>query len=242
MRYGIFSDIHSNLEAFDSVIKAYKSEAIDKYLCIGDVVGYATNPKECIDKVSKLAVITAAGNHDWAAVNLFSLDYFNEIAKEALLWTRRNIDDRDRVFLESLRPLYKIEDFTLVHGTLDNPQEFNYMTDGYIAEGTFRVLETSICFVGHTHQPAAFIKDKNGGIHYLQDDSYDIKPGNKYIINVGSVGQPRDGNPKAAYGIYDSEKREVRIKRTAYDFESARKKIIESGLPNFLGDRLLSGR
>lgn len=242
MRYGIFSDIHSNLEAFDSVIKAYKSEAIDKYLCIGDVVGYATNPKECIEKVSKLAMITVAGNHDWAAVNLFSLDYFNEIAKEALLWARRNIDDTDRIFLESLKPTYKNKDFTLVHGTLDNPQEFNYMTDGYIAEETFRILDTNICFVGHTHHPGAFIKDKNESMHYRQDGSYDIKPDNKYIINVGSVGQPRDANPKAAYCIYDSEKREVRIKRIAYDFESSRKKIIDAGLAKFLGDRLLSGR
>lgn len=242
MRYGIFSDIHSNLEAFDSVIRAYKSEAIDRYLCIGDVIGYATNPKECIKKVNKLAMITVAGNHDWAAVNLFSLDYFNETAKEALLWTRSNIDHKDRIFLESLKLTYKNKELTLVHGTLDNPQEFNYMTDGYIAEETFRILDTNICFVGHTHHPGAFIKDKDESIHYRQDDSYDIKPDNKYIINVGSVGQPRDGNPKAAYCIYDSEKREVRIKRIVYDFESSRKKIIELGLAKFLGDRLLLGR
>ena len=110
MRYGIFSDIHANLEAFDAVIEAFKLEAIDKYLCVGDVVGYAANPKECIKKVKMLAMITVAGNHDWASVDLFSTDYFNPIASEAIFWTKRNLSDEDRYFLESLKLIYKNED------------------------------------------------------------------------------------------------------------------------------------
>ena len=242
MRYGIFSDVHSNLEALDAVINAYKKEAIDKYLCVGDLVGYATNPKACIEKVKALAAVIVAGNHDWACVDLFSVDYFNPYAKDAIFWTRRNLDDIDKSLLESLKLIYKNENFTLVHGTLDNPRDFNYMTDGYIAEQTFRLLETNICFVGHTHVVGTFINDKLGQLHYRQDDSIDISPGNKYIINVGSVGQPRDGNPKASYCTYDTDKKEVQIKRIDYDIQTARKKIIAVGLPKFLGDRLLSGR
>lgn len=242
MRYGIFSDIHSNIEALDKVIGAYKKEAIDKYFCIGDVVGYAANPKECIERVERLAKISVAGNHDWGAVNLLPLDYFNEYAKEALIWTRRNIGEAEKYFLESLQAVYKNEDFTLVHGTLDNPGEFNYMTDGYIAEGTFQILETVLCFIGHTHQPGLFMKDKDGDIHYRHGDSWDINPENRYIVNVGSVGQPRDGNPEAAYCIYDTDKKEVQIKRVGYDSAATGKKIIDIGLPSFLGDRLLEGR
>jgi len=242
VRYGIFSDIHSNIEALDEVIGAYQEESIDKYFCIGDVVGYATNPKECIERVKKLAMVTVAGNHDWATVNLFSVGYLNEYAKEAVLWTRGNLGDSDKNFLGSLKPVYKNEDFTLVHGTLDYPKEFNYMTDGYIAEGTFKVLETSLLFIGHTHQPGLFMKDKDDNIHYRQDGPWDINLKNKYIVNVGSVGQSRDGNPKAAYCIYDTDKKEVLIKRVGYDSAAAGKKIMDAGLPKFLGERLIIGR
>ncbi len=242
MRYGIFSDIHSNLEALDAVIKAYKKEKIDKYLCIGDVVGYASNPRECVRIIKALAMITIAGNHDWASVNLFSVDYFNPNALDAIFWTRHNLDDNDRNFLESLKLVYKNEDLTLFHGTLDNPGDFNYMTDSSIAEESFRLLETDICFVGHTHIAGTFIQDKSDRIHYLKSVTINISPENKYIVNVGSIGQPRDSNPKASYCIYDSDKKEVQLKRIDYDIQTARKKIIDAGLPEFLGDRLLSGR
>lgn len=242
MRYGIFSDVHSNIEALDAVIEAYKKEGIDRYLCGGDVVGYATNIKECIEKVNSLAWVTVAGNHDWANVGLFSLDFFNEFAKEAILWTRRNLSDKGRQFLESLKLVYKNEDLTLVHGTLDDPQDFNYLTDGYIAEKTFNILETGICFVGHTHFPGVFIKDASNRLSYQECPNCKIEGKNKYIVNVGSVGQPRDSNPKAAYCIYDTDKKEVSINRVSYDYGATRKKILDCGLPKFLGDRLLTGR
>ncbi len=242
MRYGIFSDIHSNLEALDAVSEAYRKEEIDKYLCVGDVVGYAANPKECIEKIRTLAMITVAGNHDWASANLFSTDYFNPLAKEAISWTQRNLDEQDIYFLEHLTLIYKNEDLTMVHGTLDGPGDFNYMNDGYIASKTFELLETDICFVGHTHVPGVFIKSKNSHIEYREGSNIDIKEDSKYIINVGSVGQPRDGNPEATYCIYDTDKKNVQIKRISYDIQAARKKIIAGGLPGFLGDRLLIGR
>lgn len=242
MRYGIFSDIHSNLEALEAVIEAYKKEGIDKYLCVGDIVGYAANPRECIEKVKMLAMITVAGNHDWASVDLFSMDYFNPLAKEAIIWTQRNLDDQGRYFLEGPKLIYKNEDLTMVHGTLDEPQDFNYMTDGYTASKTFELLEINICFVGHTHVPGTFIKSENGRIQYQAESNSDIKEGNKYIINVGSVGQPRDGDPRAAYCIYDTDKKNIQIKRVNYDTQAARKKIIAEGLPGFFGERLIIGR
>lgn len=242
MRYGIFSDVHSNLEALEAVLAACGKESIDKYLCIGDVVGYASNPMECIEKVKQVAYFTVAGNHDWACVNLFSCDYFNPIARQAVVWTRQNFAREGAGFLESLKLVYTNGDLTLVHGTLDNPQDFNYLIDGYAAEQTFAELKTDVCFVGHTHVPGIFVKEKDGVLSYLEDGVCSMRPGNRYIVNSGSVGQPRDGNPKAAYCVYDTQTRELQIKRTSYDIELARKKILDAGLPKILGDRLLSGR
>jgi predicted phosphodiesterase len=242
MRYFILGDIHSNLEALEAVIAASKNEQIDQYLCIGDVVGYAANPKECIAKLKLLGAIVVAGNHDWASVDLFSKEYFNPQALEAVFWTRRNLDDECKNFLETLKLTFENRDLTLVHGTLDSPQDFNYLTDGYIAEETFRRMKPNICFLGHTHTAGIFIKDNQERIHYRQDSAWDINLNEKYIINVGSVGQPRDGNPQAAYCIYDTAKSTVEIKRIDYDTETTRKKIIDVGLPKFLGDRLLLGR
>jgi predicted phosphodiesterase len=187
-------------------------------------------------------MITVAGNHDWASVDLFSIDYFNPYAKAAVFWTREQLDDKSRYFLETLKLVYKNEDLTLVHGTLNNPQDFDYLTDGYVAQETFYLLKNKICFVGHSHVAGIFIQDKNDYIDYYTENYIKIENGNKYIINVGSVGQPRDADPRAAYCIYDTEKKEVRIKRISYDIETARKKILDVGLPQFLGDRLLVGR
>jgi len=242
MRYGIFSDVHSNLEALEAVIAAYRKEAIDKYLCIGDVVGYAANPNECVQKVKALAMIALAGNHDQASVNLLSIDYFNPQASEAIIWTKDNLNEQSNFFLEPLKLVYKNEDLTLVHGTLDNPKEFNYMTDDYTASKTFKLLETNVCFVGHTHVTEVFIQDKNKRIYYSNEKSMAIDRENKYIINVGSVGQPRDGDTSAAYCIYDTNQEIVQIERVGYDIETARKKIYDAGLPRFFGDRLLVGR
>jgi len=243
MRYGIFSDIHSNLEAFNKVIEAYKKESIDTYLCVGDIVGYGANPNECIEKTKALTNIVVAGNHDWACVDLFSVEYFNPYAKEAVFWTKQHLDQEKRYFLEALRLVYRNENLTLVHGTLDDPGEFNYMTDSHAALETFGLQETAISFVGHSHVAGIFILDKGNRLRYRQDDlsHINIEDGNKYIANVGSVGQPRDNDPRAAYCVFDTEKKELQIKRIAYDVEAARKKIIGSGLPKFLGDRLLVG-
>jgi predicted phosphodiesterase len=242
MLYGIFSDIHSNLEALNAVIDAFKKEDVDTYLCVGDLVGYAANPNECIEKTSGLTNIIVAGNHDWAAVNLFSVEYFSPLAGAAISWTKRALNDRSRPLLESLKLVYKNQDLTLVHGTLDNPADFNYLVDGYTAEKTFTLLDTNVCFVGHSHIAGIFLKDKDGQIHYSKDNSSYISPENKYIVNVGSVGQPRDNNPKACYCVYDTDKKEVRIQRADYDIKTTRKEIMDAGLPKFLGDRLLLGR
>jgi predicted phosphodiesterase len=242
MRWGIFSDIHSNLEALEAVIKAYKSEGIDIYLCLGDIVGYGANPVECIQIIRDTAQITIAGNHDWAVAGLFSLEYFNNWAKEAVLWTQKNVNLANRNFLSSLRLTNEFEDLILVHGSLDQPDEFNYVTGILEASQTFVLMNKPICFLGHTHSGGIFIQDKEGRIDYQREAKFKLKEGYRYIVNVGSVGQPRDGNNKASFCIYDTQRQEVMIKRIGYDIKSAQEKILNSGLPSFLATRLSRGR
>lgn len=242
MRYGIFSDVHSNLEALEAVIEAYKSEAIDKYFCIGDSVGYGANPNECVAKIKAITAVAVAGNHDQASINLYPADNLNSFARQAVLWTADYINEETRYFLEGLKLTFKNEDLTLVHGTLDNPEEFNYLSDSDDAWRTFGILQTNLCFIGHTHLPGIFIRDMLDNVFYRQDPSFKLKQGNKYIINVGSVGQPRDGDPRAGFCIFDSGSQTIHLERAAYDIAQARRKIIEAGLPQYLGDRLLSGR
>jgi len=242
MRYGIFSDVHSNIDALQAVVKAYKKEAIDAYFCVGDVVGYAANPIECINEVRRLTKATIVGNHDRASIDLLSSNYFNPVAAQAIAWTKDHLDNKDRAFLQSLKFVYQDEDLTLVHGTLATPEDFSYMVDYYSARETFLLLKTPVCFLGHTHVASAFIKAEGDTISYSALGEITIEGSCRYIINVGSVGQPRDSNPHAAYGIYDTKTKVVEIKRVAYDIQATRNRIADAGLPRFLGDRLLVGR
>lgn len=241
MRYAIFSDIHSNLEAFESVLAAYEDEKVDEYLCIGDIVGYAANPKECIKIIKERKIATVAGNHDWASTGKFNIDYFNPYAKSAVLWTRREIDVDAIAFLNNLDLVYKEDNFCLVHGTLLNPQNFDYMLEIEDAKETFEVMDTSLCFVGHTHVPGVFVKENNK-VYQNSNDTVDIQTEKRYIINVGSVGQPRDGDSRACYSIYDSKERVIQIKRIKYNIQTTQTKIVNRGLPLFLARRLALGQ
>ncbi len=241
MRYGIFSDIHSNLEALQAVIKAYQKEKIDKYFCLGDVVGYGANPNECVEIIRNFSSVTVAGNHDWGAVDLFSRESFNQEAKEAILWTSLQLSVDSRNFLRNLNLVSQQDGLVLVHGSLNEPENFNYLLNVDLCQATFELLRSRVCFVGHTHIPVIFVRDEEGNIHFEDVQKITITPVNKYVINVGSVGQPRDSIPEAVYCIWDTEKCEVEIKRIAYDVFLARQKIIDKGLPEFLGNRLLIG-
>lgn len=240
MRYGIFSDIHGNLEAFQEVIKAYEKENIDKYLCVGDIVGYGANPKECIKETLKLQADIVAGNHDWAAVGLTDTTYFRPVAKQAILWTINQLDDKEKDLLKSLKLIYENQDLILVHGTLNNPDEFNYLLDINLARENFNLMNKNICFIGHSHSVGIFVKEEDK-ISFLVESVINIDEDKKYIINVGSVGQPRDRVNRAAYCIFDTKTKEVYIKRINYNIEKAQIKIANAGLPPFLAARLAAG-
>lgn len=242
MRYAILGDIHSNLEAIDEVLRALKKESIDEYLCVGDIVGYNADPHECIKIVKSLCSKIIAGNHDWAVVGKFRLDWFRELAREAIVWTAPLLDDEEKEFLSSLELIYASGDFTLVHGTLFEPGEFHYLTSLDYAFKTFQVLKTKICFLGHTHKPVFYIMDKEGKISYSWDEKLFLEDDLRYIVNVGSVGQPRDGDTRACLCIYDTEANSIEFRRVEYDFRKAQEKIRATNLPEALALRLSMGK
>ncbi|MFA5100144.1 MAG: metallophosphoesterase family protein [Candidatus Omnitrophota bacterium] len=242
MRYAILSDIHANLEGLTQVLHTLRNDSIDGYYCLGDIVGYGANPNECIDEIRNVAGVSLAGNHDWAAAGVMPLDYFNDFAREAIIWTRGVLTAGNSSFLGKLQLVLNDPAMTMVHGTLIDPEDFHYMFNSGIARETFQVMKTDVCFVGHTHVAGVFIRDETGGVSFDARPAVSIEKGRKYIVNAGSVGQPRDNNPEAAYCVFDTGAMTVEIKRVVYDIASARRKMLNAGLPRFLAERIIVGR
>ena len=242
MKWAVFSDIHGNLEAFTSVCDYISKENIDKIAILGDIVGYGANPKECIDQLKDRADIIVVGNHDFAATGLTDISNFNSAARTAIEWTIKQLPDVGSAFLSDLPLTSIVDDLTFVHSSPHNPQEWKYLLSMNDVVNSFNFYYNRICFVGHSHIPAIYIKDSKGKVSSSKDLQVQLEDRAKYIINVGSVGQPRDGNPAAAFGILDTEESVFTINRAPYDIRAAQKKIIEAGLPERLAIRLAVGK
>jgi diadenosine tetraphosphatase ApaH/serine/threonine PP2A family protein phosphatase len=241
VRYAILGDVHSNLEALEAVLAALQRERIDHYVCVGDVVGYGADPKACLDRIRELCDVIVAGNHDWAVAGTLSMEFFNEYAKAAIHWTRTQLADDDIAWLRDLPLQADVDRKTLlVHSTVHDPAAFDYLLTSYDAHLSMRVLKKPLCFVGHSHIPITFME--RGGLGFTFADTIDLTRVEKVIVNPGSVGQPRDENPEAAYAIYDTVKRRVTLHRVPYDIEKAAAKIQAAGLPAPLADRLHVGK
>jgi diadenosine tetraphosphatase ApaH/serine/threonine PP2A family protein phosphatase len=240
VRYAIISDIHANLEAFEAVMEDARANKCTHFVCLGDVVGYNANPHECAERIREMDCPIVKGNHDEQASLVESSRDFNEMAEAAIQWTRDNLTEEDIEWLRDLKLQRQVRDFTIVHATLDTPEQWGYVFNNLDAAASFTYQHTTVCFFGHTHVPMAFIRDE--GVQRQQIDKLRIDPGKKYFINVGSVGQPRDGDWHAAYCIYHVESNLVEQRRLKYDLATAQKKIIDAGLPHMLADRLAVGR
>jgi predicted phosphodiesterase len=240
LRYAVFSDVHGNLEALSAVVEAAQDEGVTGYLCLGDIVGYGAQPMECVDLVRSLDARTVAGNHDHAALGKIEIDHFNVYAKEATLWTKENLDDDARDYISSLSLVEHLDGFSFVHGTLYSPELFDYIQTSYDAYLSLSKLPGSVGFFGHSHIPVSFIQKKV--ITYSLAREIDLSGGEKALINVGSVGQPRDNDPRASFALFDTEARKVWLRRVAYDVETAAARILEADLPSILGERLKIGR
>ncbi len=241
MKYAIIADIHANLEAFNTVLADIKAQNCTHVACLGDVVGYNANPKECLDIVRGMNIPVVKGNHDEYCSIENDLEGFNPHAAEAINWTRDQLTAEDRQWLRDLKYMRLVTSFTLVHATLDQPQRWGYVFDKLAAAASFTYQNTAICFFGHTHVPLAFVRDAGqvkGGTY----SKFKIEPGKKYFINVGSVGQSRDGVPKATYVVYDMQEQSIELRRLDYDMATTQKKILDAGLPARLAERLALGR
>lgn len=240
MKYAIIADIHANLEAFQVVLEDIKEQKCTHVACLGDVVGYNANPKECLDIVRGMDIPCVKGNHDEYCSSEDNLEGFNPHAAEAVNWTRKQLTAEDREWLRDLKYLRLVASFSIVHATLDVPQRWGYVFDKLAAAASFTYQNTSVCFFGHTHVPVAFIRDSQvrGGTY----SKFKVEPGRKYFINVGSVGQPRDGDPKAKYVVYDMDEGSIELRKLDYDIPGAQKKILAAGLPPRLAERLAVGK
>ncbi len=242
MRHLIFSDLHSNLESLNSFSKIIETLDHDKKVFLGDLVGYGADPNACVDWVRENADIILGGNHDYAAVNRTDLTYFNSYAYEACLWTRQKLTQENKDFLGTL-PCEIVEDgIHWVHSSPYEPEEWHYVVSRADGKINFDHFETHLCFLGHSHRPVILEQEPEGEItDGFPTTTLKLKPDCRYIINVGSLGQPRDGNPKPAFVIYDSGARTLEYQRFEYDFAATQKKILAGGLPSYLADRLSVG-
>jgi len=225
MKIALISDIHSNLDALEVALQEISDRRIDEVYCLGDIVGYGADPNPCVDLVRKVAVRCISGNHDSAVVGLTSTQYFNSYAQAAIRWTVTQLTDTNRRFLIDLPYSFSAHGIFCVHSTPTNPERWNYIFSKEEAARYFPAFQEPICFIGHSHIPAEF-------------ESQDEK---QLIINIGSVGQPRDRDPRLSFVIYDTDNQEIERVRLKYDIESAAAKIRDAGLPGFLAERLTWG-
>jgi len=242
MKFAILADIHGNLMAFEAVLKDLeKRGGFDKIWCLGDIIGYGPDPSSCIKYLKQINHSCVAGNHDWAAIGNIDIFEFNDDAASANQWTAMQLTDDDKGYLHSLRPVIVEQDFTLVHGSPREPM-WEYLFSIRSAEENLYSFTTSFCLVGHSHIPLVFEQSQDGLQLYQPRDGESIKLENKrLIINPGSVGQPRDHDPRASYIIYDSDIMTITYFRVIYDIETTQRKMTELNLPEYLIYRLNHG-
>ena len=242
MLYGIIADIHGNLEALGAVLS--QLQKAEKIVCLGDLVGYGPNPDECVERIRDLFIPTVAGNHDKAVIGERELTWFSQSAREAIIWTQMKIYQEELDYLKSLPLVLGEDNFQFVHGSLREPTE-EYLYSISDALPTFERMKEPLCFVGHSHIPLFIGSRKDGNYEGrgLQDgEEVVIDDYEKVIINVGGVGQPRDGDARASFGLYDSGRKIFSLHRIAYDVEAVQDKMRKAGLPVPLIERLTYGK
>lgn len=238
MRCAVLSDIHSNWEALEAALNYLAKERIDEFWILGDSIGYGANPNECFGWVLENAGVVLMGNHEKVIIDPDFLEWFNEDAKTAAEWTAGILKKEYKEKIHSLNYLHITKTATLAHGSPDQPEEFHYIFSFNDARPSFRAFETPICFVGHTHVPSQFVESSQTAWR-IAPGSYPLRRNERYILNPGSVGQPRDKDPRLAFGIFDDEQWTFEIIRLEYDNRKAADKIRSAGLPRYLADRLL---
>jgi diadenosine tetraphosphatase ApaH/serine/threonine PP2A family protein phosphatase len=241
VRYAIISDVHANLEALNVALDLIAPT--DGILCLGDVVGYGPNPNECVELIRERATATVLGNHDVAAIDNFGLAYFNPAARLAMEWTQTVLTAENSAWLNTLGYEFRMPECLLVHGAPVN--YFEYILDKPAAARAFAATDAPLVFIGHTHIAEYYALRPDGSIdhkHFQQGGTFSLDEGSRYIVNVGSVGQPRDLNPRASFAFFEPAARSVTITRYDYPIARVQEKIASVHLPEALARRLVMGR
>ena len=241
MKYLIFSDIHSNFEALEAVLADVADQQFDSILCLGDFVGYGASPNACVKRVAELPNLRAVlGNHDAAVLDPRQRDFFNPVAKAGVLYSEQNTDEESLEFLRNLPMVIDDDGFMAVHSSPHIPEAWTYVLEPMEASDAFHAMTHPVAFIGHTHFPA--VHSDSGVVRpFMPGDRIGAEPDRKILVNVGSVGQPRDGDSRAAYVVYDTDSNRIDIYRVEYDIDKAAAKILDAGLPPMLADRLRRG-
>jgi len=243
LKYAVISDIHGNLEALNAVLKDIKKRRVDVIVCLGDVVGYYPDPVRCIELVKSHCTHCVAGNHDFAAIGMTNTNTFTYYALAAIEWTRECLTESDKRYLKALPLTFECDDLFFTHASPADPPKFSYVfpdnEDSIF--NAFESLKRRINFIGHTHWPFILMKEEQGIVLH-PGSSVEIRENCSYLINVGSVGQPRDYDNRSCYVLYDTKKRTISQRRVKYNYKITQKKIRENNLPSFLAERLEKGR
>jgi len=244
MRYLVISDIHGNLAALEAVLDDARMDTVDQVWCLGDVVGYGPCPNECVERLREFPdYLCVAGNHDWAAISRISIAEFNPSAQVACRWTAEQLSPDNVDYLANLPTRIVAGNCTLVHGSPREPI-WEYIIYPSTAQLNFQFFDTQLCFVGHTHAPAIFREEtstRKFEISIPVPSTPIVINEERLIINPGSVGQPRDGDPDAAYMVFDSDSKSVEYRRVPYDVDATQGLMMEEGLPESLISRLSFG-
>ncbi|MEO0082645.1 MAG: metallophosphoesterase family protein [candidate division WOR-3 bacterium] len=242
MRIGIFSDVHANLEALEAVLDFLRTQGATRFICCGDIVGYGPDPAACIELVRSLRGPVVAGNHDRGVLGRVAAADFNRAAREALSWTARQLADDDLAYLDSLPLVDRFDILHLVHSSPSAPERWDYVFTVQDAGEEMSFFETCVCVIGHSHYPFIVERRQTELPRLVGNYSTELRPNAKYVINAGSVGQPRDGDPRACCLVFDTDARAISFHRVDYNIPKVQAKILRAGLPEFLATRLSLGR
>jgi predicted phosphodiesterase len=243
MKYGVLGDIHANLSALETVLACLEAAQVDVLISVGDVVGYGAAPSQCVALLREHEVVTVLGNHDAACSGRLDDGHFNPYARAAVSWTRENLDVSELEWLRELPLQVTLEHCQVAHGTIHRPELFDYLLSVTDADPSLDVLERPVGFVGHSHVPLTVMRfeDMKGKTAYSFETLVDLAQTTHAVVNAGSVGQPRDEDPRTCYVVYDSDTREVRFHRADYDIDREANRIRRAGLPAMLADRIRLG-
>lgn len=240
MRIAILSDVHGNLEALEAVLADLDRRPPDRVYCLGDFIGYGASPNECLARLRPLIAGAVLGNHDAAAIGRTPIEFFNADAARAAVWSGGRLTADHATYLTALPYAIELDGARLVHATPAEPAEWHYVVSPSDATAEFAAFGEPLCLIGHTHVPGVWSLD-GAEVRYSRKPAVVMDRQRRYLVNAGSVGQPRDGDPRAAYLLWEVEERRLSHVRVDYDVEGARRRILAAGLPPFLGDRLLWG-